>query len=883
MAKIDLFRHGTNTQQLLASAAARIYHVFLPMAVLVQRALAQGLASLLGFTFLLVYALPLQGQDSGYVGAAACAKCHAEISRHWERSLHGQMMRPATRSSVEGDFAQGRIVLRGSTYLLEQQSGNYFITESDLTGKPQKHRVEYTLGRHRVQHYLTTLADGRIIILPPTWDNVDKKWIHDIDLGNPEEDPGAQIQIWNKTCYSCHVSREKKNFDVAQLRYATTWQDFGINCERCHGPGKEHAAAARTKITNSQAVTAGEKTAIGKAIVNPGKLDAARSTMICAQCHSFRDIYVDDFKAGSSYYDFFLPVMEYRLPNSDDPAYWPDGRPRWLSNEAVALWESQCFLKGKATCVTCHSQAHDVDIDRDPQLRPENDKLCLGCHTTIAARVVAHTHHAPNSAGSSCVGCHMPRTVVGIAATFHDHSMSIPVPENTLRHGIPNACNLCHKDKDAAWSMLQMNAWYGSQSRQKMVDRADAFTGARKGDASAIPALLHILSDPSEGPYLRANAAGYLAGFPNDPEAYQAVFHSFSDPEPLVRATAAFDLRPRAAQREDVAPQLVSLLHDPVATVRMSAAIALVAIGVRQLPGEDGQRFAQARELYHARAELNSDDAQQQFAAGRFYFLAGEMDRAVNTLRDSLKLDPKVPAQYALAQALAQKGDLKEARTVLEQIPRSDPQYSSAQQFLATLEAKDAAGDDTGEKAAPPGSDARAVFLDGQLQYQNQNYSGALKELEQALQGTPNAEWARKAQIDRAICLEKLGRTQEAESAMKALSGNPEAENDVDLQLSYAELLSDTGRADEALTRINSAIAAAPQAPMAHFWRAKVLLQLHRTDEAATAAEQAERLMPDLPFAHSLLVKIYQLQGRTKEAAQEAQWLRDYQRRTESR
>jgi predicted CXXCH cytochrome family protein len=855
------------------------------MAVMAKRPLPPGPAHLLAFTFLLVFAafvLPVRGEDSGYVGAAACVQCHAEISHGWERSLHGKMMRPAATNSVEGNFAQSRIVLRGSTYLLQQKNGKYFITEADLTGRPQKHRVEYVLGRQRVQHYLTKLEDGRIIVLPPTWDNVGKKWIHDVDLGNPEEDFGAEIQTWNKTCYSCHVSREKKNFDIEQLRYATTWQDFGVNCERCHGPGREHVAVARAKITRSGSLAAAEKTAIDKSIVNPGQLDPARNTMICAQCHSLRDIYVDDFKPGSNYYNFFLPVMEYRLPGSDDPAYWPDGRPRWLSNEAVALWQSQCFLKGGATCVTCHSQAHDVDVDHNPQLRPENDRLCLGCHKTIAARVVAHTHHAENSAGSSCVECHMPRTVVGIAAAFHDHSMSIPVPENTLRHGIPNACNLCHRDKDAAWARLQMSAWYGEQSRQEMVERADAFSGARKGDASVIPALLRILSDGSGGPFVRANAAGYLAGFPNDPEAYNAVFHSFSDGEPLVRATAAFGLRPRAAQREEAAPQLVSLLQDPVATVRMSAAIALVAMGVRQLPGEDGERFEQAKEMYHARAELNSDDAQQQFAAGRFYLLAGEMDRAVNAFRDTLKLNPKIPAQYALGEALAQKGDQREAQQVLQEIPRSDPQYSQAQRFLANLEATDRGTGNTA-KAAPPGSDARALFLDGQLQYQNENYNEALKQLEQALRGAPDAEWSTKAQIDRAICLEKLGRTQEAEAAMKELSDNPAARSDVDLQLSYAELLSDTGRANDALTRIDSAIAAAPQAPMAHFWRAKVLLQLHRIDEAATAAEQAERLMPDLPFAHNLLVKIYELQGRTKEAAQEAQWLRDYQRRTESR
>ncbi len=69
---------------------------------------------------------------------------------------------------------------------------------------------------------------------------------------------------------------------------------------------------------------------------------------------------------------------------------------------------------------------------------------------------------------------------------------------------------------------------------------------------------------------------------------------------------------------------------------------------------------------------------------------------------------------------------------------------------------------------------------------------------------------------------------------------------------------------------------------MAYFWRAKVLLQLHRTAEAAGAAEESIRLQPQLPEAHNLLVRIYQMQGRTKEAAQQAEWLRDYQRRTQS-
>jgi len=85
------------------------------------------------------------------------------------------------------------------------------------------------------------------------------------------------------------------------------------------------------------------------------------------------------------------------------------------------------------------------------------------------------------------------------------------------------------------------------------------------------------------------------------------------------------------------------------------------------------------------------------------------------------------------------------------------------------------------------------------------------------------------------------------------------------------------------LQRIDALLAAAARAPMAYFWRAKVLLQLRRTEEAAIAAEESVRLQPDGPLAHNLLIKIYQLEGRTKEAEQEAAWLRDYQRRQESR
>lgn len=825
---------------------------------------------------------PSRGQtEDRYVGAKACAECHTEIHREWAGSQHGATMQEATDRSVKGDFSESKITLHGATYLLHVRGkAGYYITESDLTRNAWEHHVDYTLGNRWFQHYLATLPDGRIVVLPPTWDVQRKKWEYVSDIGNPEEASGDATPLWNKACFSCHASQVNKNFDLEDLRYRTTWKDLGANCETCHGPGNEHVAWT-TSIRSKDGKT---RARAKETVVNPTRLDAPRSTMICAQCHSLRDMYADGFAAGANYYDFFTPVMEYRLPASDDPAYWADGRPRQLSNEALGLWQSQCYLSGGATCVMCHSRPHSADTGRDTLRGPGGNARCTSCHKKVAVDLSAHTHHAAQSAGSSCVECHMPATIADLKTRMRDHSISIPVPENTIRHEIPNACNVCHQDKDAAWAVGVMNQWHGEKSRQKLIDRADVFAQARKGDTAAIPKLLKILSEPSGGELTRANAVGYLGTFPNDPSAYAAVVHALRDAAPLLRATAATAIKPSAAQRETVATDLVGLLNDPIRTVRMSAAIAMVAMGVRPFPGEDGERYERAKQLYRARAELNSDDAQQQLAAGKFFFLAGDMASAAKAFRVTLKLDAAIPAQYYLGRSLAEAGDYSAAREVLSGIPAGNQQYEAAQRVLAEIEARDLNHSEAlqGRTANHSNDEAQGNFLQGQLAYQNQQYGAALKDLEQALQATPEAAWAPKAQIVRAICLEKVGRTSEAEAALRALSNQPEARANVELQLALTELLYETGRAQEALKRLDELLVEGPQTPMVYFWRAKVLLQLQRTNDAGSAAEQAIALLPEFPEAHNLLLKIYQEQGRGKEAAQQAEWLRDYQRRKES-
>jgi len=232
---------------------------------------------------------------------------------------------------------------------------------------------------------------------------------------------------------------------------------------------------------------------------------------------------------------------------------------------------------------------------------------------------------------------------------------------------------------------MQMHQWYGDRSRRKLIQRADAFAQARAGDAGAVPKLLDILARPEEGPLVRANAVGHLSRFSKDPRVFTAFERALTDPQTLVRAVAALRIGPGQADRPAAIAALEPLLGDAATTVRVAAAVTLVSQGISQLPGDDGERFERAKQVFRARAQLNSDDAEQQLGAGKFYLLTGDPVAAIGALRGSLKLDPEIPARYFLAYALAQQGKMDEARTILRAIPPADSQYAPAQVLLKAI------------------------------------------------------------------------------------------------------------------------------------------------------------------------------------------------------
>jgi predicted CXXCH cytochrome family protein len=612
---------------------------------------------------------------TAFVGAATCAKCHESEHRTWTGARHGKMIQPALPENVSGDFSKGAIALRGTRFVLGRSGGHFTIAGAFPTSRHEVHRIDYTLGSRRIQHYLTTLADGRIVVLPPTWDVERREWIHNLDIFNPDEATRNPVQVWNTNCFGCHVSGQDKGYDAAQASYQTRWQDFGTSCERCHGPGGAHAESHATPPARAGAPVA---------MVVPTDLTPARSTAICADCHSLRDITVPGFRAGADYFDHFTPVLEYGQRAGVDPAYWADGRPRRFSNDAIGFWQSRCFLDGGATCVSCHVDPHEPNVDRNPQLRRTNDDLCAGCHQAIAADSRRHTRHEPGSAGSACIACHMPRTVVSLRARMPDHTIGVPAPENTVRFGIPNACTACHEDKGAAWAVRALDQWYPNGRRQQLVIRAEAFTAARRHEARAPDLLAAILADRRQPPLVRANAAGYLRSF-SAPAAERALVTAAADDQPAVRATAVLGLGD-AGFSGAVTPVLVGALSDPSRVVRVGAALSLMNRKITRLDGPAAAQFDQAKRDYLERVALLSDDARVLLDAGKFHLLDQHADRAAEALEASLRLDGSLhAARYFLAVARLAQGRVAEARVLLSEIPKDDAQAPAAAALLALL------------------------------------------------------------------------------------------------------------------------------------------------------------------------------------------------------
>jgi tetratricopeptide (TPR) repeat protein len=388
------------------------------------------------------------------------------------------------------------------------------------------------------------------------------------------------------------------------------------------------------------------------------------------------------FQPGDRYDEKYqaLVVVEGRERSGE---FFPDGRPKSSSFEYQSLVQSKCYLKGQATCLSCHTGPHEPhgpdELKPDKGLKGRQtaealgDATCKACHAPIFAQGQAHTHHRSLEA-QRCVSCHMPKVITGVLDHFADHALDVPVPENTIRHNIPNACGVCHvKEKPEALAASLAKLWPNAAARQvRRIVLADAIDEATAG--RSLPSLKIVLADTAEAPTLRGAAADLIGQrFPHDaPAALVPLLH---DANPLVRTKALEGLG--FANAQATAAAIAPLTRDPSLQVRHMAALVLATFNA---PGsEDALRAL-------VRAPESEGLVQPHVMLGLAAAKRGAFDEASQQLERSLELMPyNTSALVMLADVYARQGKLELARERLEEALRFDPTQKGALDRLQAM------------------------------------------------------------------------------------------------------------------------------------------------------------------------------------------------------
>lgn len=429
---------------------------------------------------------PVDLHQTGFVGSATCRSCHADHHASWSRTYHRTMTQEASAKSVQGAF-DGQIVRAwGGAIRPVQRDGKYFFDLLDPRTEEVRasHEILRTVGSHRYQQYLTQRADnGQYIRLQMLWHMGDQRWVHmnGAFLYDDRQGFDQHTTTWNHNCIYCHntgpapgiqnsealYARAARGEPVNFLReaaYDSEVAELGIACESCHGPGAAHAQANRDPLRR-YALHAGD--AADPSITNPRRLDAPRATYICAQCHAQRVPVRPDlvetwlktgptFRAGDDLAEHvrWITPDEPGPPNNPDlyrQRFWADGTPRLSAYEFQGLAQSPCYQQAPLSCLNCHD-AHGGDPSGMMKDGARGNAPCAACHAPIAQNLKAHTRHEPDSSGSLCINCHMPKMVYGVMEIHRSHHIEVPKPLQHAQQERPDACTGCHLDRSAAWA-----------------------------------------------------------------------------------------------------------------------------------------------------------------------------------------------------------------------------------------------------------------------------------------------------------------------------------------------------------------------------------------------------------------------------------------------
>lgn len=342
-------------------------------------------------------------------------------------------------------------------YTVDQEGANYYFEfQQQGTNQPVRGRrqLEYFVGSgHAARSYVTNV-NGFLYEAPVAYYTGSRSW---------NAAPGYATYSYpylTRTilpgCLQCHASGIQWIAGTQNAYRLPPFQEGGVACERCHGPGSEHIAA-------------------GKPIINPAKLAAAERDSVCDQCHLSGEVRIPK-------------------PGKDDLGFQPGGRladvvtvfvrsgsaaRMKVTSHVEDLAQSACKKGSGAAlwCGTCHDP-HSVPAaaERAAYFR----KKCVSCHRASDCGAPQPVRQAN---GDNCVTCHMPRN----PATDVDH---VVFTDHSIPRRTPPWCYSAAAHRAfATWAWLTQS-WASASKMRRISNGRSAYCSKPSRAAAPMPRRL---------------------------------------------------------------------------------------------------------------------------------------------------------------------------------------------------------------------------------------------------------------------------------------------------------------------------------------------------------------------------------------------------------
>jgi len=332
-------------------------------------------------------------------GSAACRNCHAALYDSFISTGHNLTSKPALKKYIRGSFEKDKnvyIYTAQDVVMMDALQDGFYQVHYKNSKLDKSYRFDMVIGSGTRGQTFLHWEGNHLFQLPVSYYTLSDTWSN--SPGYPDRKSVFNRKIIGD-CLGCHnsyasiLNEDEKtgvSFDPDKIVY-------GVNCERCHGPGGKHVDFYSKHPDNKGT----------HEIINPVQLTQRQQLDACAVCHSSGQKGVNaglNFKTGDT--------ITHSLSSAISIASKLDVH----GNQYGLVVASRCFRESKTiTCSSCHN-THQQERGNLALF----SKRCMNCHTPEGDKFCKMAASLGKAAlVNNCIDCHMP--------TRESHTLNVKV------------------------------------------------------------------------------------------------------------------------------------------------------------------------------------------------------------------------------------------------------------------------------------------------------------------------------------------------------------------------------------------------------------------------------------------------------------------------